>query len=36
MRKEAENTLKELLRSEKIPQRHRDAAREKLKSWGLD
>lgn len=36
MRKEAVNHLQELLRNEKIPQRHRDAAREKLKSWGAD
>jgi TolA-binding protein len=35
-RQEAINHLQELLRSEKIPQRHRDAAREKLKSWGAD
>jgi len=36
MRKEAVNTLQELLRTEKIPQRHRDEARTKLKSWGAD
>ena len=36
MRKEAVSHLQELLRNEKIPQRHRDAAREKLKSWGAD
>jgi hypothetical protein len=36
MRKEAVSTLQELLRNEKIPQPHRDAAREKLKSWGAD
>jgi TolA-binding protein len=36
MRKEAQNTLQELLRNEKIPQRHRDAARAMLKSWGVD
>ena len=36
LRKEAVGHLQELLRNEKIPQRHRDAAREKLKSWGAD
>jgi len=36
MRQEAVNTLGELLRNEKIPQRHRDAARQMLKSWGAD
>ncbi len=36
MRKEAVDSLRELLRNEKIPQRHRDAARAQMRSWGAE
>ena len=36
LRSEAVNSLRELLRNEKIPQRHRDTARKMLQSWGSD
>jgi tetratricopeptide (TPR) repeat protein len=36
MRKEAVNSLGEMLRNEKIPQNYRDEARQLLKDWGAD